>query len=149
MPKAIYKLDEERAETIVLYLRTGAFIETAASAAGISKQTLYSWLRAGRKKGADKKLRKFWRDTREAMAMSEVQAINQIAQAAQDGQWQAAAWHLERKYPDRWGRQRLEVTGKDGAPLDTGIARVTFVLPDNGRRVVPQADPETDKKPDQ
>lgn len=32
---------------------------------------------------------------------------------------QAAMWFLERKYPDRWGRRRLEITGKDGGPVRT------------------------------
>ena len=35
-------------------------------------------------------------------------------------------------FPDK-----IEVTGKDGAPIGSEVARVTFVLPDNGRRVVP------------
>ena len=35
----------------------------------------------------------------------------------QRSQWQAAAWRLERRYPDRWGRTRHEVTGADGGPV--------------------------------
>lgn len=45
-------------------------------------------------------------------------------------------------FPDR-----MELTGKDGLPLSTDVAKVVFVLPDNGRRVVPRADPEAKKKP--
>lgn len=44
-------------------------------------------------------------------------------------------------FPDK-----MELTGKDGAPLDSGVARVTFVLPDNGRRIVPLAVSEAIKK---
>ena len=33
--------------------------------------------------------------------------------------WQAAGWYLERKFPDKWGRQRLELTGPDGGPVAT------------------------------
>lgn len=45
-------------------------------------------------------------------------------------------------FPDR-----MELTGKDGQPLESNAARVTFVLPDNGRRVVPRSEPEAAKKP--
>ena len=40
--------------------------------------------------------------------------------AASQTTWQAAAWLLERRYPDKWGaRHRLEHTGKDGGPVKT------------------------------
>lgn len=32
-------------------------------------------------------------------------------------EWQAAAWMLERRRPELFGRRTLEITGKDGAPL--------------------------------
>lgn len=32
--------------------------------------------------------------------------------------WRAAAWWLERRYPDEYGRQRIEHTGKDGGPIE-------------------------------
>ena len=32
--------------------------------------------------------------------------------------WRAASWWLERRYPDEYGRQRIEHTGKDGGPID-------------------------------
>ena len=34
-------------------------------------------------------------------------------------QWQADAWYLERKHPERWAlRHRLEHSGPDGGPID-------------------------------
>lgn len=30
-------------------------------------------------------------------------------------------WRLERRFPDRWGRQRLEVTGAEGGPVELSI----------------------------
>lgn len=44
-------------------------------------------------------------------------------------------------FPDR-----VELTGKDGQPLDSSVARVTFMLPDNGRRSVPRDEGEGDEK---
>jgi len=39
------------------------------------------------------------------MSESEVWALQVITKAAAEGNWQAAAWRLERKHPKRWGRQ--------------------------------------------
>lgn len=36
----------------------------------------------------------------------------------------AAQWLLERRYPEEWGRRRLEVTGPDGGPVITSPADV-------------------------
>jgi hypothetical protein len=52
-------------------------------------------------------------------------------------------WRLERRYPELWGRQRIEVTGPDGGPVEvTGAERadrlaaaltqVRSALSDNG-----------------
>ena len=58
--------------------------------------------------------------------------------------WQPAAWLLERKFPDEFGR-RLEHAGRidgDGPP-----ARVVVTMPDNGRDpgvVKPERQPDAD-----
>lgn len=44
-------------------------------------------------------------------------------------------------FPDR-----MELTGKDGQPLESGVAKVVFVLPDNGRRSAPRVEGEGDTK---
>jgi hypothetical protein len=113
----LYRFDAETAATIVSYVQAGAFMETASAAAGISKQTLYSWLKRG-KAAAKGALRDWWEEVQKALALSEVAMIGAVSQAAQDGQWQAAAWHLERKWPERYGRrERIEHTGPGGGPI--------------------------------
>lgn len=48
--------------------------------------------------------------------------------------WQASAWMLERKFPERYGRQRLEITGADGGAVKLdSTAKVVLYLPENGR----------------
>lgn len=46
----------------------------------------------------------FFREVKSAESYAEAQAIGMIQQAASDGTWQAAAWYLERKHKDRWGK---------------------------------------------
>jgi len=65
-----------------------------------------------------------------AMAECEVRDLGRIEKAAGAGVWQAAAWRLERRYPERWGRRRVELTGANGGPME---GRVVVTLPDNGR----------------
>ena len=43
----IKKINKRKIEQIVAAVRAGNFIETAAAFAGISKQTLYNWLKEG------------------------------------------------------------------------------------------------------
>ena len=92
---------------IVAHLRAGNYIETAAAAAGITKETLYDWLRRGAAETFGPH-RQFSDAVQEAQAAAETDMVRLVATAAKE-QWQAAAWHLERKFPDRWGR-RTEVT---------------------------------------
>lgn len=123
MNNKAHRFNAKVAEEIIAYLHHGAFVETAAAAAGISKQTFYNWLRRARDpKRSSTALRKFRRDVKQAMALSEARMIGFVSDAAET-QWQAAAWHLERKYPQRWGRlQKTEITGAGGGPIKTAPA---------------------------
>lgn len=109
------KLDDEMIERICQALRVGAYIETAAAHCGISKQSYYTWSRRGaeeRERIADgsrprKKEAVYVRmldAVERAMADSELRDLATITAASQT-QWQAAAWKLERKHPDRYGRR--------------------------------------------
>lgn len=129
MPR-ILKLTPALIEKIVGYLRAGAYVETAAAAAGISKQTLYTWLRrAVDENEEDPIFAKFAAAVEEAQALAEVRDIALIGKAAET-QWQAAAWRLERKSPERWGRKdRVELSGKNGGPVQTAALVQVIELP--------------------
>lgn len=113
-----YKFTPTVAAAIVSYLKAGNFLEVAAAVAGVSKQTVYDWIKQGRRAGRGEMW--IWAiEVEKAMSFAEVFMVAQIARAAKV-QWQAAAWHLERKYPERWGRRQfLEHTGARGGPLET------------------------------
>lgn len=123
------KLTPQVTQQIVQALQAGNYQDVAASYAGISKGTFYSWMDRGRierdRQGSgldpdetEAPFLEFLNAIETARAQSEVRAVALINKAAQGGTWQAAAWFLERSYPNRWSRyQRNEVTGPQGGPI--------------------------------
>lgn len=107
------KLTSEVHELVVEMLQAGNFIETAAAAAGIDRDTIRQWLKRGARAKSGK-FRRFRDDVVKAMAESEAGLIALVANAAIGsegvrGQWQAAAWLLERKFPEKYARrQKIE-----------------------------------------
>jgi transposase len=98
------KLTREIMSKICDALRAGNYRETAAAFAGVRKSTFYEWLRRGARAS-----RGIYRDLHDAiekaLADSEARDVMLIGKAAGEGDWQAAAWRLERKFPERWGRR--------------------------------------------
>jgi hypothetical protein len=61
----------------------------------------------------------FLEAVKKAEAEAEALRVSRISKAGKEGNWQADAWYLERRYPERWGKRiQQEVTGKDGGPLE-------------------------------
>lgn len=112
------KLTEDLIENICKAIRLGMYIEQAAALGGICRDSFYKWVRQGVRTGnglegllADR--------VKKALAESEARDLSRLDKAIDGGAWQAAAWKLERKFPDRWGRKlSLEHTGKEGAPIE-------------------------------
>ncbi len=114
------KCTPEVTDKIITALRAGNYIETAAAYAGICRAALYEWLRLGARGGSEVH-EKFAADVEEALAFSEVRDVAVIAKASTE-QWQAAAWRLERRHPDKWGRRERVAISNDPDPEspDTG-----------------------------
>jgi hypothetical protein len=102
------KLTPDVQGRIVQAIAAGNTRETAAAYAGINVATLYRWL-AEAAAGANGIKREFHEAVKKAEADAVVTSVAIIRQAAHDS-WQAAAWWLERRYPDDWARrERLEI----------------------------------------
>jgi transposase len=114
------KLTPEVQDKIVAALRAGNYQETAAMYAGVEARTFYRWMERGESDGTeDEPYRQFRQAVEKAKADAEVRDIALIDKAAHDGSWQAAAWKLERKFPNRWGRvTRTEISGPEGKPVE-------------------------------
>ena len=119
--KSTPKLTEELIEKLALVIRHGAYIETAAAFCGIHKDSLYRWLKIAAGDEATELHHQLNDALKRALADAEIRDLSVITKAAQEGIWQAAAWRLERKHPERWGRHaRVEVqhSGVDGRPIE-------------------------------
>jgi hypothetical protein len=105
------KLTPQLQEKVVAMIRGGNYIETAAAAAGISKQTLYTWLKNGARAEEGPEY-EFAEAVHQALAQAEVRNVLLIGEAAKTV-WQAAAWRLERMNPERWAlRSKFEHSGE-------------------------------------
>lgn len=112
------KLSEAVTLTVCQYLRDGAYLETAAAAAGIGKTTLFTWLRKASDDDAagleDTPHQEFRVSVEEAIAEAELDDLREISKAAKKGSWQACAWRLERRHPKRWGTAKRVVVDDEG-----------------------------------
>jgi hypothetical protein len=100
------KLTPDIQKKIVSVIRLGHYIETAAAYAGVSKQTLYNWMRQGAREDTGI-YRDFHDQVTMALAEAEIRDLAYIEKAAKKGSWQAAAWKLSRRFPKRWGRESV------------------------------------------
>jgi transposase len=105
------KLTPELFSAIVDAIRSGNYAQVAAATAGITEQTFYEWLRRGRDE-PDGIYRRFADAVLAASGEAEQEKLERLRREAlaDDGDWKAAAWWLERRFPKRWGKQqRLEI----------------------------------------
>ena len=108
------KLTPEVHEAIVDGINAGLTYRLSCARAGVTPATFYKWLEKG--EGAQSgALMEFFDAVERAKSDSALRLVSQITlQAPTD--WRAAAFILERRFPDDYGR-RTEVTGKDGGPV--------------------------------
>jgi hypothetical protein len=107
----------DQTKQIAGLLRAGNYLEAAGYAAGADPHLVKHWLEHGSKTQTGA-MRAFYTEVTRAMADAEGRLVAIVATEAK-GTWQAAAWLLERRYPDRWARpsQRGESPlGKEQLP---------------------------------
>jgi len=109
------KYSDAVAKHICDAIRIGATHEDAARSAGICADTISIW---------KKNKPEFAEMMKRAEAEFKVSALKIIRGAAIES-WQAAAWLLERKFPDEFGRRmRQEITGANGVEFTMNIGKV-------------------------
>ncbi len=109
------KYTPETVKKITDALKLGATYKLACGYAGIHFDTFNEWVKAKPE---------FSEQVSLAEGTGAITWLAKIEKAATDGTWQAAAWKLERRYPQDYGRTVTEHQGKDGGALVVTIAGV-------------------------
>jgi transposase len=108
------KLTPELQAEIAELLKKGNFVETVCDYLGLSKNTFYDWVRRGERGwqvDIDAGYVEFSDAIKKAISEVEQSTVEDLREGPLN--WQAKAWWLERRHPDKWGnRQKHEVTGK-------------------------------------
>lgn len=117
-------LTPELQKQIADVIRAGNYMETAASFAGISKNTLYDWMKRGareRRRVEDTGRKALKREEpylqfsdaiEKALAESEIRDVMRISEASKTD-WKAAAWRLERKSPEKFGKKFIQIDSNE------------------------------------
>ena len=97
------KLTESRMEQLIEALRSGNYRIDACRAAGIHYNTLLAWEKKGESQKSGEYV-EFLEALRSAEAEAVVSKVDIIHGVSMNGDWRAAAWFLEHKYPNNWAR---------------------------------------------
>jgi hypothetical protein len=118
-------LTPEVQAAVCKHVADGVPLTFAAALAGISPRSLFGWLKKGRAEETPNTIALLAAVTK-ARAEAVALRISRIAKAAQDGSWQADAWHLERTSPEHFGSDRRELRElrKTLADLTERLARL-------------------------
>jgi hypothetical protein len=103
-------------DKLVNAIAIGATYEIAALYAGISHDTFARWRKAGATAKPGTPLANLHARLTEAEGRAAVGWLARIESEAANGDWKAAAWKLERRYPESYGRtmQKIAFTTPDG-----------------------------------
>ena len=98
----------------------GATYQLAAMYAGISEKTFKRWRDAAETAEDGTPLADLRERLRQAEGRAAVGWLAKIEKVANEGDWKACAWKLERRWPEQYGRtvQNVALTGNNGGPLE-------------------------------
>lgn len=124
---ATSSVDELKTKTLLDALRGGADINTAAQFAGLNYVTVFRWIERGQRENErleygydprpeEAEFLELWQAMRKARAEAVVRNVAQIQKAANQGEWKAAAWWLERTVPEFYAKPRLQGQAEGAQP---------------------------------
>lgn len=112
MPKP--KLNKDGIVTAVRLKKGGANNKDIAAALGIHERTFYKWINDPKSENQ----RQLGQELKRAEADYKNALLAIIAKSAKERDWKAAAWLLERKYPQEYSRRTgfVDAEGNNTAP---------------------------------
>jgi hypothetical protein len=108
------KLTPDVQHTLAFALSEGATIEHACDYAGIHPATFHRWMQRGEED--EPKFRDFCEAITRARGQGVVTDLLTIFHAVRAGDWRAAAWRLQHRYPQEYGA-KLKLQGDADHPL--------------------------------
>src|SRR5262245_59942741 len=112
------KLTPALRKRICTLLAQGHTIKTVCEAVGIAERTYFDW--------CEKHLH-FSQATTCAIGKSKIVLVNRLLRS---DDWRAAAFLLERRWPNEFGRCDIRMLPKEPEPEETKRINVAFILPD-------------------
>jgi hypothetical protein len=111
-------------------IQIGATYQLAALYAGISHDTFLRWRKKAEKAPEGSDLARLRDRLQEAEGRAAIGWLARIEQEANNGDWKAAAWKLERRYPETYGRtfQKLAFTDPSGDQTWEGTTGLAALL---------------------
>ena len=94
-----------KAARIVEAIKKGLPYKLAAAAGGVSYNTFIRWRNDGSNPDGPPHFVNFLNQVRQAEAAAAMRQLDLIEKAARKSNWQAAAWILERRHPDLFGKE--------------------------------------------
>jgi hypothetical protein len=122
MADSTYRFKKDNIKRLITAISKGATYVLACNYAGISYNTFISWMKKGERQldndeeGDD--YLDFYCSVKKAEGVAVQGWLILIEEAAKNGNWQAAAWKLERRYPNEYGRFTAEKSPDDKEPRD-------------------------------
>lgn len=106
------KLTKDLMQEAERLLKLGVYTNVVCDYLGIHRSTWYRWIEDGEEAKIGLK-REFCDMVVRAESHAEIRNLKIIQLEAENGNWNAARWFLEHKFPKRWGnRQELNLTGE-------------------------------------
>lgn len=118
-------LETER--VLLSAIERGLPYKQAAALAGISYMTLNRWRRQGEVDGAPAEFRDFCYRLEAAEARAANTLLQAVSKAGRERDWRAAAWILERRYPEDWGKRDGTLYPTPPLQSETEAARMTMI----------------------
>ena len=117
------KLNEEVQEKLIQAIEIGVSYIHACAYAGIHYDTFNRWRNRGEEETKGQ-YHDFYVAIKEAEGRGVAKSFAKIQTAASEGAWQAAAWILERRYPELYGRKpALGITVDDKSSTNSDTER--------------------------
>jgi len=107
------KLTQEMHDAILKCIIAGLSYRYTCDYVGISENTFMEWRRTGEadeEKGENTIYSRLFREVKKAESSAILMRLKNINDASKES-WQAAAWFLERKYPDDFGKKEKHDLG--------------------------------------